>query len=44
MVNLDKYEDKFEDTVEKVTKKAKKKNKLLKTSPSKVKRVVDHFL
>ena len=45
MVNvLDKYEDKFEDVVEKVTKKGKKKAKLLKTSPTKVRNVVNKFL
>ena len=44
MVNLDKYEDKFNNVVVKAKKVGKKKRNLLKTSPSKVKNVVNKFL
>ena len=41
---LKKYNDKFDKVVDKVKKKGKKKAKVLKTSPTKVKNVVNKFL
>lgn len=41
---LKKYNDKFDKVVDKVKKKGNKKAKVLKTSPTKVKNVVDKFL